>query len=91
MPDPNMKTLQEWEEFFERRIKARTLRDEIRRGRIRAIRVTARCNAPILISATEMDRWLNEVAGSRQLANSPTEVSEIRKENAALAVKGAQQ
>lgn len=77
MTDSNFRTLREWEEFFGGRIKARTLRSELRKGCIRAIRVTDSCNAPILISAKEMDLWLEEVAGNRQIVLSPTETREI--------------
>lgn len=88
MPEADLKKLHEWEEHFGGRIKARTLREEVRKGNLRAIRVTASCNAPILVSARELDRWLNEVAAKRSVALSPREVSSIRKE-VALSEKGA--
>ncbi|MCA8916131.1 MAG: hypothetical protein KDB90_12025 [Planctomycetes bacterium] len=75
MAIPKYLTLKEWEGFFEGRIPASTLRAEIHAGRLRCVRARPGCNAPILISDTEMERWLKEVAGKRQMALSPTEAA----------------
>jgi len=75
MQVPKLRTLKQWEEYFEGGIPASTLRAEVRAGNIRAIRARPGCNAPILISDKEMARWLDEVAGKRQLALSPTEAA----------------
>jgi len=68
-------TLREWEEFFGGRIPAWTLRAEIHDRRLRCIRARPGCNAPILISESEMERWLKDVAGTRQASLSPTEAA----------------
>ncbi len=68
-------TLKEWAESFEGRIPASTLRAEIHAGRLRCIRARPGCNAPILVSEAEMERWLKDVAGKRQAALSPTEAA----------------
>ncbi len=73
MTIPIYRTLKEWEDFFGGRIPASTLRAEIHAGRLRCIRARPGCNAPILVSEPEMERWLCEVAGQRQAALSPAE------------------
>ncbi len=80
MAIPVLRTLAEWQTVFSGRIKASTLRAEVRSGNLRVIRARESCNAPILISETEMERWLDEVAGKRQAALSPSEASSIAKE-----------
>lgn len=82
MAVPKFRTLKEWEEYFSGHIKASSLRAEIHANRLRCIRVRPGCNAPILVSEAEMERWLSEVAGKRQLALSPAQ--------AALANRSAQ-
>lgn len=71
----HLRTLKEWAQFYEGRIPASTLRAEIHAGRLRCIRARPGCNAPILVSETEMERWLKDVAGKRQKALSPAEAS----------------
>lgn len=73
MAIPKFLTLREWEEFFGGRIPASTLRAEIHAGRLRCIRARPGCNAPILVSEQEMERWLSDVAGQRQAALSPVQ------------------
>jgi hypothetical protein len=73
MAIPKFLTLKEWEEFFGGRIPASTLRAEIHAGRLRCIRARPGCNAPILVSELEMERWLRDVAGQRQAALSPVQ------------------
>lgn len=75
---PKLKTLKQWEAHFEGSIPVSTLRAEVKAGNLRAIRARASCNAPILISDVEMLRWLNDVAGCRQLALSPAEAHRAR-------------
>ena len=74
---PKLKTLKQWEAHFEGCIPASTLRAEVLAGHIKAIRARASCNAPILISEAEMLRWLNDVAGRRQIALSPVEAGKV--------------
>lgn len=76
MAIPQFRSLKEWARFFEGRIPASTLRSEIHAGRLRCIRARPGCNAPILISESEIERWLKEVAGKRQAALSPTQARE---------------
>lgn len=71
----SLKSLKEWAEVFGNRIPLSTLRAEIHAGRLRCIRARPGCNAPILISEAEMERWLRDVAGKRQTALSPVEAS----------------
>lgn len=66
------KPLKEWQLVFGGAIKASSLRAEVLAGRLKGIRVRPGCNAPILISAQEMKRWLEEVAGKRAIAISPS-------------------
>ena len=73
MAIPQFRQLKEWEQYFEGRIPASTLRLEIRAGRLRCIRARPGCNAPILVSEPEMERWLRDVAGQRQAALSPVQ------------------
>ncbi|MEZ5992263.1 MAG: hypothetical protein R3E76_07905 [Planctomycetota bacterium] len=73
---PKFRLLREWESYFEGRIPASTLRAEIHAGRLRCIRARPGCNAPILVSEPEIERWLNDVAGKRQAALSPIQASE---------------
>jgi hypothetical protein len=73
MAIPKYLTLKEWEEFFGGRIPASTLRAEIHAGRLKCIRARPGCNAPILVSELEMERWLRDVAGQRQAALSPVQ------------------
>lgn len=69
----NFRTLKEWADYFQGRIPASTLRAEVHAGRLRCIRARPGCNAPILVSELEMERWLREVAGQRQVALSPAQ------------------
>lgn len=73
MAIPKLLTLKEWAEFFEGRIPASTLRAEVHAGRMRCFRARPGCNAPILVSESEMERWLRDVAGKRQAALSPVQ------------------
>ena len=73
MAIPKFLQLKEWADYFQGRIPASTLRAEIHAGRLRCIRARPGCNAPILISEPEMERWLREVAGKRQAALSPVQ------------------
>lgn len=73
MAVPQFRTLKEWAEYFQGRIPASTLRAEIHAGRLRCIRARPGCNAPILVSEPEMERWLRDVAGQRQAALSPVQ------------------
>ncbi len=75
-----LKTLMEWETHFEGKIKASTLRAEVKAGRLRAIRARPGCNATILVSEDEMARWLTDVAGQRQSALSPMQAGEVSKQ-----------
>lgn len=79
MAVPKFHTLKEWAERLG--IPASTLRAEVLAGHLKAIRARPSCNAPILASEVEVDRWVREVAGKRQFALSPAE--------AGLANKGA--
>lgn len=74
------KTLKQWEEKLGGAIPASTLRAEVLGGNIKAIRARPSCNAPILISETEMNRWLENVAGKRQLALSPVQAGQANAE-----------
>lgn len=76
MAIPKFFTLNEWEQSLGGRIPASTLRAEIYAGRLRCIRARPGCNAPILVSEAEIERWLNNVAGKRQAALSPAQASE---------------
>lgn len=73
MAIPKFFTLKEWAEAFGGRIPASTLRAEIHAGRMRCYRARPGCNAPILVSESEMERWLRDVAGQRQAALSPVQ------------------
>lgn len=73
MAIPKFLTLREWEDLFGGRIPASTLRAEIHAGRLHCVRARPGCNAPILVSEQEMERWLREVAGQRQAALSPVQ------------------
>lgn len=73
MAIPQFRQLKEWEQYFGGRIPASTLRAEIHAGRLRCIRARPGCNAPILVSEPEMERWLRDVAGQRQSALSPVQ------------------
>lgn len=46
----------------------KVLRAEVHAGRLKCYRLRPGPNAKILISETELARWLEEVAGRRQLA-----------------------
>lgn len=46
----------------------KVLRAEVLAGRLKCYRLRPGPNAKILISETELARWLEEVAGKRQLA-----------------------
>jgi excisionase family DNA binding protein len=54
-------------------IPASTLRAEIHAGRLPCVRARPSCNAPILVSADALERWVTHVAGKRQTALSPTQ------------------
>lgn len=73
MAVPQFRSLKEWADYFRGRIPASTLRAEIHAGRLRCIRARPGCNAPILVSEPEMERWLRDVAGRRQAALSPVQ------------------
>lgn len=78
--DPRkFRTLKEWAAQLGDSIPASTLRAEVLAGNIRAIRARPSCNAPILISEVEMTRWLENVAGKRQLSLSPAQASDANK------------
>jgi hypothetical protein len=68
---PSFKPLKEWAEVLG--IPASTLRAEFSAGNLNGIRARPSCNAPILVSEVEVDRWVREVAGKRQLALSPAQ------------------
>lgn len=68
-------TLKECAEHLGGSIPASTLRAEVLAGNLKAIRARASCNAPILVSEVELDRWVREVAGKRQLALSPAQAA----------------
>ena len=72
---PKFRTLKEWSKAFDGHIPASTLRAEVHAGNLKAIRARSSCNAPILISDREMERWLENVAGKRTRALSPSEAS----------------
>lgn len=80
MAIPTYRTLNEWAVFFGGRIPASTMRAEIHAGRLRCIRARPGCNAPILVSEIEMERWLRDVAGKRQSALSPIESGAANRE-----------
>ena len=71
------KTLNQWAAELGGAIPASTLRAEVIAGNLKAIRARESCNAPILISETEMGRWLEEVAGKRRMALSPAEAGKV--------------
>lgn len=71
------KTLKQWAEELGNAIPASTLRAEVIAGNLKAIRARESCNAPILVSETEMARWLEEVAGKRRMALSPVEAGKV--------------
>ncbi len=71
------KKLCEW--ASELGIPASTFRAEFLAGYLKGIRARPSSNAPILVSEVEMDRWLNEVAGQRKIALSPSEASAVNK------------
>lgn len=75
MKDCRFKPLKEWQLVFGGAIKASSLRAEVLEGRMKGIRVRPGCNAPILISEKEMMRWLEEVAGKRTIALSPSKAA----------------
>ncbi|CAG0983794.1 hypothetical protein ANRL4_02039 [Anaerolineae bacterium] len=75
---PKFKTLKDWSEHLG--IPASTLRAEVRSRNLCATRARAGCNAPILISESEMARWLNDVAGKRQAALSPEQAGQANKQ-----------
>lgn len=79
MAIPKFFTLKECEQLFDGRIPASTFRAEIHAGRLRCIRARPGCNAPILVSELELERWLNDVAGKRQCALSPVQAGDANK------------
>lgn len=79
MDSKKFKTLKEWATQLGDSIPASTLRAEVLAGNINAIRARPSCNAPILISEVEMARWLENVAGKRQLSLSPAQASSANK------------
>jgi hypothetical protein len=75
---PRFNPLKEWSEYLG--IPASTLRAEFLAGNLKGIRARPGCNAPILISEAEIARWIENIAGKRQRALSPTEAAVANRE-----------
>ncbi len=74
-------TLQQAAEALGGNIPSSTLRAEVLAGRLRCVRARPGCSAPILLSEEALHDWLEQHAGKRQLALSPTEASEANLES----------
>jgi len=81
MPVSKFYTLKKWEHQLGGSIPVSTLRAEVYAGRLKCIRARPGCNAPILVSEEEMERWLENHAGQRQAALSPVQASSAKLSN----------
>jgi hypothetical protein len=69
------RSLKKWSAELGGGVSVSTLRREFLAGRIKGIRARPSCNAPILISEQEMERWIEEVASRRRNVPSPADVA----------------
>ncbi len=76
-PIPKLLTLKQAAEALGGNIPASTLRAEVKAGRLRCVRARPGCNSPILVSEAALDYWLENFAGMRQAALSPTEARHV--------------
>ena len=76
-PIPKLLSLKQAAEALGGNIPASTLRAEVTAGRLRCMRARPSCNSPILISEEALDYWLENFAGMRQAALSPTEARQV--------------
>lgn len=65
---PRLLSLKEAAQLLGPQVSVKTLRREVLAGRLRCYRLRPGSNSRILLSETELARWLEEVAGKRQLA-----------------------
>lgn len=65
---PRLLTLAQAAHALGENVSVKVLRSEVHAGRLKCYRLRPSSNAKILISEAELARWLEEVAGKRQLA-----------------------
>lgn len=69
---PKLLTLAQAAAALGENVSVKVLRAEVQAGRLKCYRLRPGANARILVSESEIARWLNVVAAKRQLANRPS-------------------
>jgi len=75
---PKLYSLKDLSQSTGGKISVGTLRREIKAERLHCIRSRPGCNSPVLVRQDEYERWLDEVAGKRQHAQSPSAAAKGR-------------